>query len=88
MFDEGEAFVWGLMVVAIKEKIVKVTGLLVIGEHYPNTHDARLARAQFIIATDSQMDITKQGCKRMSLLLPYNELAMHIIRYLTCEGRI
>ena len=58
-----------------------------VGEHYPNSHDARLARAQFVIPTNPQLDITKQGCKRMSLMHPYNELAMHIIRYLTCEGR-
>ena len=52
MFDEGEASIWGLMVVAIELRIVEVTGLLAIGEHYPNMHDARLARAQFVIPTD------------------------------------
>lgn len=72
--------------VAIEEKIVEVTGLPTIGKHYPNMHDARLARAQFVIATNPWLDITKQGCKRASLLLSYNELAMHIIRYLKCEG--
>ena len=87
MFDEGEAFVWSLMMVAIEEKIVEVSILPTIGEHYPNTHDARSARAQFFIPTDPQLDIAKQGCKRTSLVSPYNELAMHIIRYLTCEGR-
>ena len=51
-FDEGEASIWGLMVVATKEKIAEVTRLLAIGEDYPNTHNARSARAQFVIPTD------------------------------------
>ena len=59
-FDEGEAFVWGLTVIAIEEHIVEVTGLPIIGEHYRNTHDVRSARAQFARPTDPQMDITKQ----------------------------
>lgn len=69
-FDEGEAFVWGLMMIAIEACISEVTGLPAIGEHYPSTHDARSARAQFTRPTDPQMDITKQGCKRISLLPP------------------
>ena len=85
--DEGEAFVWGLTVISTEENIAEVIGLPTIGEQYPNTHDARSSRAQFTRLTNPQMDITKQGCKRMSLLPPYNELAIHIIRYLTCEGR-
>ena len=44
-FDEGEASVWGLTVIATKEHIVEVTGLPTIGEHYPSSHDARLVRA-------------------------------------------
>ena len=44
-FDEGEASVWGLIVVTIEEWIVEVIGLLAIGEHYPNIHDARSTRA-------------------------------------------
>ena len=82
-FDEGEAFVWGLIVTIIKEHIVEVIGLPTIGEHYPSTHDVSSERAQFTRLTDPQMNITKQGCKRMSLFPPYNELAMHIIKYLT-----
>ena len=85
-FDEGEDSVWGLIVVEIEEHITEVTGLPTVREHYPITHDARLARAQFTRSSDPQMDITKQGCKRMSLSLLYNELAMHIIKYFTCEG--
>ena len=76
-----------MTVVAIDEKVVEVTRSPEMGEHYPNVHDARLARAHFFIPTDPPLDITKQGCKRMSLLPPYNELAIHIIRYFTCEGR-
>ena len=87
IFDEGEASIWGLMVVTIEERIVEVIGLPTIREHYPSTHDVRSARAQFTRRTNPQMDITKKGCKRMSLLPPYNELAMHIIRYLICQGR-
>ena len=86
MFNEGEASIRGLTMISIKKCILEVTGLVEIGEHYPSTHDARLTRAQFVRPNDPQMDITKKGYKRMSLLLPYNELAMHIIRYLTCEG--
>ena len=44
-FDEGEAFIWGLMVISTKECIAEVTGLPKIGEHYPNTYDMRSARA-------------------------------------------
>lgn len=36
-FEEGEVAVWGLIVVATEEWIAKVTRLLVVGEHYPNT---------------------------------------------------
>ena len=46
-FDEGQATVWGLTVIATEDRIVEATGLPTIGEHYPNTHDARSARAQF-----------------------------------------
>ena len=86
-FDEGEASIWGLIVVATEECIAKVTGLPIIWEHYPSTHDVRSTRAQFTRSIDPQMDITKQGCKRLSLFLPYNELVIHIIRYLTCERK-
>lgn len=40
-FEEGQATVWGLTVVATKEKIAEVIGLPFVGEHYPNEHDAR-----------------------------------------------
>ena len=46
-FDEGQATVWGLTVIATKEWIAKVTRLPTIGEHYPNAHDATSSRAQF-----------------------------------------
>ena len=52
MFDEGEAFVWGLIVVCIEEWIEEVTELPAIGEHYHNMHDARSARAQFVTPTN------------------------------------
>ena len=52
MFDEDEASVWGLIVIAIEEHIYEVIGLPTIGEHYPNTHDERLAIAQFVIPTN------------------------------------
>lgn len=87
IFDEGEALVWGLRVVSTEERIAKVTELPAIGEHYPNEHNARSSREQFTQQGDPQLDITKQGCKRLSLPPPYLELATHIIRYLTCEGR-
>ena len=77
---------WGLTIIEIEECIIEVAGLLATGEHYPNTHDARSTRVQFTRPIDPQMDITKQGCERLSLLLPYHELTMHIIKYLTCEG--
>ena len=44
-FDEGEATVWGLIVIAIEERIAEVTGLPTVREHYLRSHDARLARA-------------------------------------------
>ena len=46
-FDEGEALVWGLRVVATKERIVEVIGLPTIREYYSNEHDARYSRAHF-----------------------------------------
>ena len=85
-FYEGEASVWSLIVIAIEECIAEVTGFPALGEHYPRTHDARSTRAQFTRLVDPQMDITKQGCKRLSLSPPYYELAMHIIRYFIYEG--
>ena len=39
--DEGEASIWGLMVIATEERIAEVIGLPAIGEHYPSTHDVR-----------------------------------------------
>ena len=48
-FEEGEATVWGLIVVSIEEKIVEVTSLPIVGEHYPNAHDERSARALFFL---------------------------------------
>ena len=59
-FDEGEASIWGFTMIAIKAHIYKVTGLPIIGEHYPNTHDARSTRAQFTRPNDPQMDTTKK----------------------------
>ena len=70
IFDEGEAFVWVLTLIAIEEHISEVIGLPTIGEHYRSTHDVRSARAQFTRLLDPQMDVTKQGCKRLSLLPP------------------
>lgn len=85
-FEECQETVWGLTVIAIEEQIVKVIGLLVVGEHYPNENDVRLARAQFTLPGDPPLEITKKGFKIMSIPLPYDELAMHIIRYFTYEG--
>ena len=62
-FDEGEATVWGLRVITIKENIEEVIGLPKIGENYPNKHDARSSRAQFTRPCDPHLDISKQGCK-------------------------
>ena len=86
-FDEGEATIWRLRVVSIEETIEEVIGLSTIREHYPNEHDAKSLRAQFTQPGDPQLDITKQGCTRLSLPPPYPELATYIIGYLTCEGR-
>ena len=44
-FEEGKATIWELIVVSTKEQIAKLIGLPTIGEHYPNVHDARSARA-------------------------------------------
>ena len=87
IFEEGEAIVWGLIVVSIEEKIVEVIGLPIVGEHYTNVHDAILDRAQFFIPSDHPLDITNKGCKRMFLPLSYNELAINIVNYFTYEGR-
>ena len=73
--------------VTTEERIAEVTRLLAIGEHYPNEHDARSSRAQFTRQGDPQLDITKQGCKRLSLPPPYPKLSTHIIRYLTYKDR-
>ena len=86
-FFEVEASVWGLTIVAIEECITKVTGLPMVGEHYPSTHDTRSMRTQFTRPNDPELDVTKKRCKRLSFPPPYHELMMHIIRYFTCEGR-
>jgi len=36
----------------MEEKIIEVTRLTTIGEHYPNAHDARSTRAHFFIPSD------------------------------------
>ena len=86
-FNKGEASIWGLTIVATEEHITKVIGLPTVGEHYPRSHDTRSVGAQFTRPHDPQLDVTKQGCKRLSLPPPYPKLLMHIIRYFTCEGR-
>lgn len=86
-FSENEATVWGLAVVVTEERIAEVTGLPTVGENFPVGRDVVSARAEFILPTDGPLEISKQGCKRMSLPYPYSEYAIFIIRYLTCEGR-
>ena len=78
-FNEGEAIVWGLRVISTEEQIAEVIGLPAVGEHYRNEHDTRSSWAQFTQPSDPQLDITKQGCKRISLPAPYRELVTHII---------
>lgn len=85
IFEDGEAKVWGLIVIATEERIVEVTRLLAAGEHYPNEHDARSTRAQFTLPGNPPLEITKKRYKRMSIPLPYNELVIHIIRYFTYD---
>jgi len=74
-------------VISTDKIIEEFNGLLAIGEHYPNEHDVKSSRAQFTQQGDPQQDITKQGCKRLSLPPPYPDLATHIIRNLIYEGR-
>ena len=62
-FDEGQAIVWGLTIIATEEWIVEVIWLPTIGEHYPNAHDARSSRAQFSQSDEPPLEILKQGCK-------------------------
>ena len=77
-FDEGQAIVWGLTIIATEEWIVEVTWLPTIGEHYPNAHDARSSRAQFFRLHDPPLEISKQRCKKLSFSFifrignPYN----------------
>lgn len=86
-FDKGEAIVWGSIVIATKDKIEEVIGLPANVEHYLNEHDARSLRAQLSQSGDLLLEISKQGCKRLSLPISYLELVTHIIKYLTYEGR-
>ena len=62
-FDEGQATIQELTIIATEERIAEVTRLPTIGEHYPNAHDARSAKAQFTQANDPPLEILKQGCK-------------------------
>ena len=78
-FEEGEATVWGLTIVATEEWIAEVTGLLIAGEHYLDEHNAKSATTQFSLPGDTPLEITKQGYKRMSIPPPYNELTMYVL---------
>ena len=44
-FDERQATLWGLTVIAIDKRIEEAIGLPTVGEHYQNAHDARSTRA-------------------------------------------
>lgn len=58
-FEEGEENIWGLTVLEMEECIAEVTGFPIIGEHYPNEHDARSTRAQFSLPSDPPLEVNK-----------------------------
>lgn len=70
----------------IEERIAEVTGLSAVGENFPVGNNVVYAREEFILPANGPLEISKQGCKRMSLPYPYSKYAIFIIRYLTCEG--
>lgn len=69
--SEGEATVWGLIVAVTEERIVEVTELLAVGENFSS--DVVSTRAEFTVPTDGPLEVSKQGCKRVSLPPPYPE---------------
>lgn len=82
--SKEEATVCGLTIVATEDRIAEVTRLPAIGEIFSS--DAAAARVEFSVPTDGPLEVSKKGCKRVSLP-PYFEYAAYIIKYLTCEGR-
>lgn len=82
--SEGEATIWVLTVVATENRIAEVIGLLAVGKNF--SFYAAAAKAEFSMPTDGPLEVSKQGCRHVSLPPPYSEYAIYIIRYLTCEG--
>lgn len=58
-FNEGEASVKGLRVISIEQRIAEVTGLLQEGGLFPESKDARSARAKFTHPTDGPLRVDK-----------------------------
>ena len=66
---KGEATIWGLTVVTTKDKIAEVTGLPAVEENFSS--DATAARVEFSMPNDGPLEVSKQGCKHVSLPPPY-----------------
>lgn len=85
-FNEGEAIVKGLRVIATKQWIAEVTGLL--GEElFPESKDARSAKAEFTLPIDGPLTVDKQGTRRVSLAAEWPQVDLYVMKYNSCEGR-
>lgn len=85
--SKGKATVKGLEVIATEERIAEVIGFPVDGENYPASKDTKSTRSKFTEPNDPPLSIDKQGVKRMSLPEPWKQIAIYVIKYITCEGR-
>lgn len=66
-FDEGEATVKRLRVIATEQQIAEVIGLLQEGDLFPESKDARSVKAEFTISTNRPLMVDRQGTRRVSL---------------------
>jgi len=81
-----EATIKGLIVDALEDTIVEVSGSPRNEEEFPVKADAIAARDEFSTA-EEHMECMSQGTKRLSLPQLWASCAVHIIKYLTCDGR-
>ena len=88
MLRDGFAIARGVRFPFLTEIAAEIMEFPLAREEFLDTLDLVLARAQFTMHIDPQLQVDqKQGTIHTSLLKPFNQCAIYIVRYFTCEGR-
>lgn len=86
-FNKGEATIRGLRVIATEQWIAEVTRLPQEGELFLESKDARSTKAEFTLPIDGPLTMDKQGTRRVSLPIEWPQVALYVMKYITCKGR-